>query len=93
MTGFDEGVVEQARLDAAQMEWERNRRVIITQCAGIRQSMRDMEHILNRVDLDGADDRDMRRHIENVRACTDEMDGANWLKSPKAMAELRRKEG
>lgn len=93
MTGFDDGPVEQARLDAAQTEWERNRRVINAQCAGIRQSMLDMEHMLNRVDMDRADDRDMRRHIENVRACVDEMDGENWLKSPRAMAELRRQEG
>ena len=87
MTTWSE--IQAQRTDAAQVEWERNRRVVVTQAAGIRQSCVEMENTVRQLDIDIKDTRDLMRHIENIRACVDEMDGDNWLKSPRAMAEER----
>jgi hypothetical protein len=92
MTGFDEGLIQEARIDAAQMEWERWRRTTVTQVAGIRQACRDLEHLANRLDIDVGQQRDIARSVETIRACIEEMEGPNWLKSPRAMAELRAQE-
>ena len=85
-------VIADSRLEAAQAEWERARRVVVTQAVGIRQSCLDLRHIVARLDVNRADERDLLRHIENISACIAEMDGENWLKSPLAMAALRAKE-
>lgn len=93
MTGFDEGPISQIRTEAAQVEWERNRRVIDVHVIGIRQSVTDIEHVFARLDLprasSAADERDLRRALDNIRSCVDELTSDRWLKSPKAMADER----
>jgi hypothetical protein len=93
MTGFDEGLIEQARIDAAQMEWERARRIVVTQTIGIRAALAEMRKVLAAPSFSPAKaEGELRRYVSLVESCCDELDGDNWLKSPQAMALMRQQE-
>jgi hypothetical protein len=92
VTGFDEGPVEEARVEAAQMEWERNKRVITTQTLGITTAVDEIRKVLKRIDIDVRDERELLRYVELIADCAYELTSENWLKSPKAMAEKRRQD-
>lgn len=86
------GLIERQRTAAAQMEWERWKRVVGTLGLGFRTSIEEMRKVISRLDIEARDERDLLRYLELIAAGTAEMDSENWLKSPMAMAELRGRE-
>lgn len=90
MTGFDEGLVEQARVEAAHMEWERWKRANGVAAAGLRHNAADMRKLAVR--LPGFYEGELLRMAAMAEALAEQLDGENWLKSPKAMALMRQQE-
>lgn len=92
MSDISRADIDEQRTDAAQKEWERWKRVNGVQSIGLRATAEDIRHMANRLDISSVDQRDLLRCADLIAECAHELDGENWLKSPKAMQELRNQE-
>lgn len=91
MTGWDEGPLDEARIDAAQREWERWRRSVGVAAAGLRTNAEDLRRMAKRV-TSPSDEGVLLRMAAMEEALAEQLDGEDWLKSPKAMALMKAQE-
>lgn len=85
--------VRAERTDASQSEWERWRRANGVASALLRQTVEEVRAIVTRLDIDAKDVRELERHMAGLIESAQQLDGDGWLKSPRAMAELRKENG
>lgn len=80
--------IEGERVAAAQMEWERWKRANGVAAAGLRTTAGELRKLAKR-QVETRDERDLERMAGLHEELAAQLDGENWLRSPKAMAELR----